>query len=259
MRVEGNPQVTWLLCTNRSDALLRRAIESCLSQTMSDFELLIVANGPDFSVIRSELAAEFQHDYRVRVISTPIRLLNFSLSLGLHHARSEFVARMDADDQSRSDRLEKQVEFMRMHPNVAVLGSSYELTDLDGSLCGHVSVPQSNMDIRRALTFGNPICHPTVMFRREPILSVGGYLGGKNAEDYDLWVRVSMTGWEFHNISEPLLRYNSAPDGAARRSRAAYSNVASVQFRQFVLTGSLRWLFGAVLNAFKGFLFADRT
>lgn len=252
------PLVTWLLCTHRSDALLRRAIDSCLSQTMADFELLIVVNGPDFSLILEELEAEYGYDSRVRVIGTPMHLLNFSLSLGLHHARAPLVARMDADDESHPDRLEKQVEFMMAHKNVAVLGSSYDLIGLDGSSHGHVSVPEKNADIRRELIFRNPICHPSVMLRRAPVLAVGGYLGGRNAEDYDLWVRMSMTDLEFHNLPEALLKYNASPDGVARGSRTAYGNVAGVQFRQFVLTGGLMWLVGSVMNMSKAFFFSRR-
>lgn len=99
---------------------------------MADFELLLVVNGPDVERLVPSLTQEYAADPRVRVIGTPIHLLNFSLSLGLHSARAPFVARMDADDVSHPERLETQLAFMETHEDIAVLGSSYLLIDAQG-------------------------------------------------------------------------------------------------------------------------------
>lgn len=254
------PSVTWLLCTNREDALLYRAVESCLSQSLNDFELLLVVNGPDANKLVTVLDQFYASDERVMVIGTSVHMLNFSLSLGLHFARAPFVARMDADDVSHPERLATQLAYMQANDDVAVLGSSYLLIDNNGRVHGKVDVPTTDLAIRKALRFANPICHPSVMLRREAILSEGGYLGGRNAEDYDLWLRLA-TGsrWRFANLPAPLLSYNVAPDGPARRSRVAYANVASAQFRQFIITRDFRWLIGASLSAGKSFLLAARN
>lgn len=239
--------------------MLQRAVQSCLSQTMADFELLLVVNGPDTGRLVPQLAQAYAVDPRVRVIGTPIHLLNFSLSLGLHLARAPFVARMDADDVSHPERLATQLAFMKAHEDVAVLGSSYFLIDPKGEVRGKVDAPLTDLDIRKALYFRNPICHPSVMLRRDVVLRAGAYLGGRNAEDYDLWLRLAMNKHcRFANLASPLLSYNVSPDGAARRSREAYGNVAGAQLRQFLVTGDVRWLVGATLSAAKSFSLAER-
>ncbi len=254
------PRVSWLLCTHREDALLHRAIHSCLTQTMEDFELLLVVNGADVDVLLPRLAKAYANEDRVRVIGTPVHLLNFSLSFGLHHCRAPLVARMDADDVSHPERLAKQLEFMEAHRNVIVLGTSYLLVDAEGDVHGQVDLPESDRAIRQALRFSNPFCHPSIMMRLAPVLAAGGYLGGKNAEDYDLWSRLSMdSSWQFANLPEPLLSYNLSPAGEARRSREAYGNVAAAQLRQFLVTRDIRWLMGVLLTTAKSFLRANRA
>lgn len=253
-------KTSWLLCTNRKDPLLYRAIESCLSQTIKDFELLLIVNGSACIEIVQCLQRQYAEDARVRVVGTPINLLNFSLSLGLHLARGPYVARMDADDVAAPDRLERQWAYMERNPQVAVLGSAYQLIDSTGQIHGQVSPPTSDAEIRRELHYRNPICHPSVMLRRDVILKQGGYLGGQNAEDYDLWLRLAMhTEWQFANLPEKLLSYNVSPDGAARRSRTAYANVAAAQLRNFLITRDPRWLLGSVITAAKSVWRANRA
>lgn len=256
---ESVPLVTWVLCTHRVDSLLHRAVQSCLSQTVSDFELLLVVNGPDVEQLVSKLREVYCGDNRIKIVGTQIHLLNFSLSLGIHLARSPFIARLDADDVSHPERLETQLAYMQANSDVAVLGSAYLLIDDQGSVHGRVDTPQSDFAIRRALRYGNPICHPSVMLRREAVLTEGGYLGGKNAEDYDLWLRFA-TGnrWQFANLSVPLLSYNMSPDGQARRSRTAYANVAGAQIRQFLLTRDIRWFIGAAVSIGKSLFRSNR-
>ena len=253
------PQVSWLLCTHQNHPLLARAIASCLGQTMADFELLIVVNGKEATQIAATLRQQYASDARVRVVQTPLHLLNFSLSLGLHLARAPYVARMDADDVSSPERLQRQLAFMQQHPEVAVLGSAYSLVDSQGQIHGHVSPPEHDRESRTQLRWRNRLCHPSGMLRKSAILPLGGYLGGRNAEDYDLWLRLALDSqWQFANLHERLLSYNMALDGAARRSRAAYAHVAAAQLRNFLVSGDPRWLLGACLTAGKSLLRASR-
>ncbi len=246
------PLVSWLLCTHQADALLWRAMASCLGQSFTDFELLLVANGPKAQEVADQVQARFGEDSRVRVLISDVQLLNFNLSLGVREARGRYLARMDADDVSAADRLARQVAFMEQHPDVAVLGSAYELIDAQGRLHGRVDLPCSDADIRRRLFTANPFCHPSVMLRREIVAAAGAYLGGRNAEDYDLWCRLALRPQtRFANLPEPLLQYNVDPSGPARRSREAYANVVACQVRAFLLTGRWRWVLGATLTVGK--------
>jgi glycosyltransferase involved in cell wall biosynthesis len=249
-----NPVVTWLLCTNQTEFLLWRAIDSCLCQTFSDFELLIITNGPEAETMERQVKERYKSDDRVHVIASDIRMLNFNLSLGVLKARGKYIARMDADDVSLPERLASQVAFLDTHPEVIVLGSSYELVDGCGILYGKVNRPCTDSEIRKMLFYSNPFCHPSVMLRRNAIANAGAYLGGRNAEDYDLWCRLSLQypeGSIFANLSEPLLHYNINPSGPARRSREAYSNVVACQVHAFLMTGHWRWLIGSILTVGK--------
>ncbi|MGN7872176.1 glycosyltransferase [Roseateles sp. 22389] len=246
------PTVSWVLCTNRLDALLDRAIASCLDQTLSDFELLIVTNGPDAASIATELRRRHAMDTRVRVIVSSLHLLNFNLSLGLHEARGRYIARMDADDISTPDRLALQVDHLMRHPRVVAVGSNFQWVDATGQRHQEVRMPVTDEAIRRQLYWRNPLCHPSVMFRREVVATLGGYLGGRNAEDYDLWARLSLQPeCEFANIDRTLLFYNVEPTGPARRSRDGYANMAAAQLRNFLISGRLLWLVAVIVSCVK--------
>lgn len=254
------PAVSWLLCTHVANEQLRLAVQSCLQQSFTDLELLLVVNGPSAEQVTQVCSDWFAADSRVRIFTTGIRHLAFSLSLGLHHARGELVARMDSDDVSASHRLAHQVAFMRDHPEIAVLGSAYDIIDAGGSVLKTIQLPRSDAAIRRALLWGNPLCHPSVMMRRQVALDAGGYLGGLHAEDYDLWLRLAANpSIQFANLEVVCLGYRSAGVGVARRARSGYASMASAQFRHFVNGFGLRWLLAAMFSTLKAYVRSSRS
>jgi hypothetical protein len=121
-----------------------------------------------------------------------------------------------------------------------------------------VSVPTNDKLIRRALFHGNPLCHPTVMFRRDVVLAAGGYLGGLHAEDYDLWSRLALNSTlHFANLSDVCLGYRVIGVGAARHSRWAYASVAASQLRNFLIGAGLLWGVSAFLSVIKLLIRSD--
>lgn len=248
---EDTPQVSWLLCSHKIEPGLHMALQSCLGQTFIDFEIIFVANGDQHKEIEKIVREWFVDDLRLRIFSTPIRGLTFSLNLGLHHARGDLIARMDADDIAESDRLEVQVSYMNQHSSILVLGTAFKMIGQDGQILRTTFRPTSDAEIRRALVWRNPICHPSVMFRRHEIRQAGGYLGGLYAEDYDLWVRIARRpGPTFHNLEYAGISYR-ATGAEARGSVIAYSSQAGTQIQRFVMTGSLLWLLGALFSWIK--------
>lgn len=252
---ETIPAVTWLICTNVCNELLHEALKSCLDQSFSDFEIVLVANGPDSSEIEAQVLFWFGTDPRIRVVITDVRYLTFSLTLGLHHARAELIARMDSDDISTLDRLDLQVAFMQAHPDVAVLGSAYEMINNQGISQKKINLPTEDKHIRQKLFLGNPICHPSVMFRRKVVLAAGGYLGYIFAEDYDLWVRLARNQRiRFANLKDVCLKYRMSSNtvGLSRRSRQTYASVAASQMRCFLLgQNRILWGFATLLSFMK--------
>lgn len=196
---------------------------------------------------------------KIRLFLTDIRFLTFSLNLGLNHCQGELVLRMDADDISYPNRIEKLVNFMQLHPDVAVCGSAYYLIDDNDNKQKEIKVPITDYSIRRTMYLNNPICHPSVIFRKNVIEKFGGYMGGLYAEDYDLWCRMALDkSIKFANLEEKLLGYRSTPTGVARRSKFAYAAMAAVQLRSFVLTGNPFWLISTIISMVKRLIFANR-
>lgn len=254
------PAVSWLLCTHVANAQLRLAVQSCLDQSFTDFELLLIINGAQAADLAILVNAWFGADQRVRIYTTEVRHLIFSLSLGLHHARADLVARMDSDDVSMPDRLARQVAFMRQHPEVAVLGSAYQIIDANEQMQKTIRLPLTDAAVRRALLWGNPLCHPSVMFRRQVVLQAGGYLGGLHAEDYDLWLRLAANpDIKFANLDAVCLGYRNVGVGAARRARSGYASMASAQFRHFVNGFGIRWLLAAIVATAKAYVRSDKA
>jgi len=238
-----HPLVSWVICTHLVDDQVRRALQSCLDQTYTNIEVVLVCNGPEAEQAAESIIQWFDHDERLRVFTTPIRYLTFSLSLGIHHAKGEFIARMDADDISKPERLSLQVAFLKKHPAVGVLGSAYEVIDESGAIISIKNVPTTDRAIRSKLVYSNPICHPSVMLRRSLVLQAGGYLGSIYAQDYDLWSRlVRDHSVQFANLSEPLLQYRSKGVGTARKAKLAYAAVAAAQVRNFASDMGWNWL-----------------
>ncbi|MEI6760576.1 MAG: glycosyltransferase [Betaproteobacteria bacterium] len=252
---EGVPAVSWLLCTHVGDAQLREALTSCFAQTHTDFECVVVVNGAEVEVVADTVRSWFGDDARLRVFTTQVRHLTFSLALGLHLARAPLVARMDGDDIALPDRLERQVEFMHTHPAVSVLGSDFERIDATGRRIDIVTLPHHDAAIRKALLRGNPLCHPSVMFRRDTVLAAGGYLGGIYAQDYDLWARLAVNPeTKFANLPHVCLSYRIVGVGTARKARWAYASMAAAQYRNFAAGAGLRWGLAALFTTAKAIL-----
>ena len=136
-----------------------------------------------------------------------------TLNEGLRRARHEFVARMDQDDEALPNRLRVQQAFLDEHPNVVAAGSFVLHIGRTPAHDRLVELPWTPRDVARVLPRENCLYHPSVMLRRSPVVEVGGYRAEfKNAEDYELWLRLSRTH-DLANIPEPLLRYRFSLGG----------------------------------------------
>jgi len=216
---EKFPAISVLMPVYNGEKYLREAIDSILAQTFADFEFIIVDDGSTdaTSTILSEYA---QKDSRIRVFTNEKNCkIATSLNRGLLAAKAPLIARMDADDWSYPERLEKQELFMRNHPEVSVLGSSVTLAEKQGVYKSF----ESNEEIRAFMLFGNPIFHPTVMMRRSIVLDAGGYCTANiPAEDYALWVHLSNNQeFLFFNLTQPLVEYRESCQDALSTYRAA--------------------------------------
>jgi len=199
------PKVSVVMAVYNGEKYLREAVESILNQTYRDFEFVIVNDGSKDSsldIIKS------YNDPRIRLVINEKNMgLIFSLNRGLSEAKTDLIARMDADDISVPERLEKQYDFMKQNPDITVVGTAIEVINQDGKFVYLQPALEKDEAIKRGLSAGCMFSHPTTMFRKKPVLSVGGYRKeSKAAEDYDLWVRLA-DDYKFANINFPYLKY----------------------------------------------------
>ncbi|EBK7539950.1 glycosyltransferase, partial [Salmonella enterica] len=207
------------------------AINSILNQTFRNYELIIIANGKDASEIATTLKEKINSNQQVKIIETCIGQLGFSLNLAISRSKYDIIARMDSDDISHPERLEKQITYLEKN-NLDLVGTAINLIDENDTFLGLRSYPQKNA-IFKKIIFKNPFAHPSVMFRKDFFLKHRGYCGGFNSEDYDLWLRMrdSIPRWD--NMDEPLLNYR-IHSNSTQKSKLAYYECASYSLREFL-------------------------
>lgn len=187
--------------------------QSLGAQTLRAWELVLVDDGST----EAETIAALDHlaaDPRVRLVRLPRnRGLPVALNTGLHQCRAELVARMDGDDIMLAERLARQVDYLRAHPEVDILGAQIEVfedtTGQVGRRTAHAAVVTKELIDEQArarnIWFLN---HPTVMFRKAALERIGGYPERHRfAEDLDCWLHAFRAGLTIHNLPDVLVRY----------------------------------------------------
>ena len=200
---------------NPNPRYLRAAIDSVLTQTFEDLELVIVEDPGERSA--SEIIGALG-DPRIRYYRNASRTSGMEqINQAFLRARGRFVARLDHDDIAEPYRLEKQLSFIERHPEVQVLGSQITLVDSDGKRIGHRKYPTKHDRIVNALRRYNPIAAPSVMFDRQVVLDAGAHQPDPQIEiigDYGLWCRLAQRRVRFANHDERLLRYRIHPEAS---------------------------------------------
>ena len=248
MRLNNQPLVSVLMGVyyQREDLEpLQRSIASILAQTYGELELLICDDGSIQSA-KEVIDAFADRDTRIRLIRAGNKItLPEKLNVCLQHADGQLVARMDDDDYSHPDRLEKQVKYLTEHPEISFVGSLVSLWS-GRSQTGVRLLPQYPQV--KDFFFVQPFIHPALLFRREVLLSAGGYSEEPECElceDYDLLLRLYSMGYRGMNIQEILLDYSAGEK--CRRLKYRW-NEAVTRYRRFRELGVLAKAFPYVLK-----------
>ena len=200
------PLVSVVMSVYNGEKYLREAIDSILNQTFNNFEFIIIDDGSTDSTL--EIIKSYK-DPRIILISRENKGLVPSLNEGIKKARGKYIARMDADDISYSDRLFQQVQYMNAHPECIVLSSFIELMDSEGKPLPpwyEERIAINPGQIRSMMIVECCIAHPAVMMRKKN-LPIPTYHDVPSAEDWDLWLRLLRSGEVIHKIPEILLSY----------------------------------------------------
>ena len=193
------------MAVHNGERFLEEAVRSVLTQSLTDLELLVIDDGST-DATPDMLAALATGDPRVVVHRHANRGRPASLNRGVQLAAAPVIARLDADDVCLPGRLERQLAFLEQHEQVALVGGAVHLIDADGRCFEQSRYPLSDPDIRAAFAYTCPFVHSAVMFRRSAFEQAGGYRDLNDAEDMDLWLRISERH-ELAGIPEPVVAY----------------------------------------------------
>ncbi len=208
----NSPTVSVVLPVFNCEKYIGAAIDSIVTQTFHDFELVIVNDG---STDNTESIVQEFSDPRIVYRKNEKNLgLIYTLNKGIEAARGKYIARMDSDDVSLPDRLHQQSEFLEQHPDVGIVATTIINIDEHDRQLGVWELDRKTLShsiIRKTMLRENCISHPSVMGKAELFHRFPYRPKQKNVEDYDLWLRLLANNIQFAKIANPLLLYRVHP------------------------------------------------
>lgn len=203
---------------------LEESLLSVFNQTIKPDEVILVKDGPITTSLQNvinKFISEYE-SFRVYTLEEN-KGLGYALNFGLKHCNNEIIFRMDTDDISIKERASFQLDYINKNNNVSILGSYIEeFTDNRSDKQYIKQTPLSDGEIKKMLKRKNAMNHPSVVFKKSHILSVGGYIELKLNEDYYLWVRMAEKGFIFANLEEPLVKMRITDETYSRRGGFKY-------------------------------------
>lgn len=213
---------------------LKQAIESIQAQTFPTDDFVLVCDGPLNQELDSVIKKKQQE---MKNILNVVRLkknagLGNALNRGIQQCKNELVARMDSDDISYPDRCEKQLTVFNTYPEISVCSGIVEEFATNPKVVESRRVPpETQEEIREFAKVRNPFNHPCVMYKKPDVEAVGSYKDFYLLEDYYLWVRMIMAGYQGYNLQEPLLHMRAGTDMYMRRGGLKYAKTQEKLFR----------------------------
>lgn len=187
---------------------LKRSVKSIIDQEYGDWELIICDDGSSDNT-QEILQDIHKMDSRIRIVGYKNNCgLAYALNQCIQVSKGEYIARQDADDISKPDRLMKQVKYLNENKNVSIVGCIADVFD-DSGIWGEFLIPE-NPTVNDFL-WNCPFLHPTVLMRADDLKKVDCYRISKETmrcEDYDLFMRMYANSMVGHNIQEKLFQYN---------------------------------------------------
>tara|TARA_R110002096_G_scaffold16106_15_gene55052 strand:- start:1160 stop:1990 length:831 start_codon:yes stop_codon:yes gene_type:complete len=232
-----------VICTVRNGALtLEETFRSILEQTLEDLELIVVDDGStDNSLdLINEIAVR---DSRVRLIEAGAVGRGSALNLGINASKGELIAIIDVDDPSHPKRLELQRQIMNEHEDVVLLCTGIVFVHGDGAPewpSMEFSTPSNQLliDVTQTIMRRNPICHSSVLMRKQPLLDLGAYDESRQSKfDYDLWVRFVEAGHKLHRLDYLLASKRFHESQSFDNNPSFVLETAPVQIRAIRILG----------------------
>lgn len=234
----ATPKVSIIMSVYNGESYLSEAIESILNQTLSNYEFIIINDGStDYT---GEILREYKHKKIILIENHKNIGLTKSLNKGLSIAKGEYIARMDADDISLPDRLEKQAAFLDGNEHIKIIGCWFDEIDIHGQKIRTNKAKTSTVLIRWRLLFGNAFGHSTIMFRKNGHGSPLYDESFKYGQDYELWSRLCWK-WNGANIPEVLVQWRVNDNSISSKRKEAHKNI-----REIISRNNLAMILGEI-------------
>ena len=199
------------------------AVDSILHQTRQPDEVVLVVDGPVPDALDAVICtyAELPFFRVVRLAENQGH--GNARRIGLEHCTYDLVALMDADDISVQDRFEKQLAVFAAKPEVSAVGGNItEFVDIPENIVGARIVPGEDAEIKEYMKKRCPLNQVTVMFRKDHVQKVGGYIDWYCEEDYYLWLRMFLADMRFANVEDTLVQVRVGKEMYQRRGGWKY-------------------------------------
>lgn len=227
------PLVSVVIPAYNAELTIEDAVKSIINQTYKNIEIIIVNDGSQDNTL-GKLKKLANSDNRVILIDQPNGKISNALNNGVKLAKGKYIARMDADDHSSADRIQKQVEFLETNKRCVIVGAYINVCDNNMNLVKSRRYPITDREIRKQWFYYSPFAHPAVMYRKSEFIKAGKYNESLNGvEDYDLYFRLSKFG-EMANIPETLLNLRlistsiSASSGVRQENLTLYVRLKAI-------------------------------
>jgi glycosyltransferase involved in cell wall biosynthesis len=256
------PLVSVLMSVYNGDRWLKEAIESILRQTFTSWEFIIIDDASDEPT--QQILRNYADHKQVKIFRNETRQgLTKNLNTGIMHCKGDYIARMDADDISQPERLQKQAFFLLQNPDISAVGAFIEFIDETGNNTGtwpDDRKANTKEKIKALLPWKNCLAHPAMMVRKRVLQQFPYNETQTHSQDWDLWLRLSANRKIIDKIPETLLLYRTHPasvtavtvkQSAFRKKHEFYSRyLADSKMNGF----NLKVWFGFLFNRIKLFL-----
>ena len=198
--------VSVIMAAYNSEPFIGEAVDSIIKQSLPEFELIIINDNSSDNTLK---IIESYNDPRIKVVSNETnRGPSYSRNKAIRLSKGKYIAIMDSDDVSISDRLEKQVSFLNKNKNIMAVGSFIEEIDQDGKKLAYVKSPIKNEQIKSSILFRIPMIHSSTMIRRDFFEENNLFYNESFscAQDYEMMCRLVFIA-DVYNIPEPLVLY----------------------------------------------------
>ena len=225
-------------CYKNDDPIyLREAIFSTFEkQSIKPESFRIVVDGPvgdDINAVLEEYKNKYPDIFIVQRLAKNVGL-GLALRAGIIHSDSEYILRMDSDDVSHPNRIEKLRRFAEDHPDIGVIGSyTAEFIDCVDNLLSVRELKTENDSIYNDEKKRTPVSHVSVLLKREAVISSGNYQHFSVYEDYYLWIRMIRNGIKFANLPEVLVYVRTDEKRYKRKGSKTYIK-STIRFQHFL-------------------------